>query len=108
MSRRVIFQKLCIVGGDIIQFIPFVRAFYAFETPLFYNQRNHEGDVTIIPFTMGTCQGDFFGGALFALAHFKALHSIVSYFPSSPFPSIADDIHIISLLSIISFTYEHF
>ncbi len=62
MSRRVIFQKLRIAGGNIIQFIPFVKAFYAFETLLFYNHRNHEGDVTIIPFTMGTCQGDFWGG----------------------------------------------
>jgi hypothetical protein len=35
MSKGVIFQKLCVVGGNIIQFIPFVRAFYAFDLPYF-------------------------------------------------------------------------
>jgi hypothetical protein len=30
--------------------------------PLFYNHRNHEGDVINIPFAMGTCQGDLLGG----------------------------------------------
>jgi hypothetical protein len=37
-----------------MQFIPFVRAFYAFESPLFYNHCNHENNVTIILFAMGT------------------------------------------------------
>jgi hypothetical protein len=36
---------------------------------------------------MGTYQGDLLGGALFALAHFKALHSTTSHFPSYIFPS---------------------
>jgi hypothetical protein len=49
--------------------IPFVRALYAFKFPLIYNHCNHENDVIIIPFTMGTHQGDPFGGALFNLAH---------------------------------------
>ncbi len=53
VSRGVIFQKLCVVGGDIIQIIPFVHAFYAFEFPLFYNHHNCEGDVVIIPYAMG-------------------------------------------------------
>jgi hypothetical protein len=61
MLRGVIFQKLCGASGDIIQLIPFVHAFYAFEYPLFYNHRNHEGDVTIIPFAMGIHQGDPLG-----------------------------------------------
>jgi len=55
MSRGVIFQELRAAGGDIIQFIPFVRAFYAFESPLFYNHRTSEGDVIIITSAMGTC-----------------------------------------------------
>jgi hypothetical protein len=42
--RKIIFQELCATCGDIIQLIPFVRAFYAFESPLFYNHRNCEGD----------------------------------------------------------------
>jgi hypothetical protein len=37
-----------------MRFIPFVRAFYAFESPLFYNHHNRENDVTIIPFAMGS------------------------------------------------------
>jgi hypothetical protein len=36
VSRGVIFQKLRVIGGDIIRIIPFVRAFYAFESSLFY------------------------------------------------------------------------
>ncbi len=108
VSRKVIFQELCVIGGDIIRLIPFVHAFYAFEFPLFYNHCNLEGDVTIIPFVMGICQCDFFGGALFALAHFRALCSTTSHFPSCLFPSIIDDTQIIGLLSIVSSTYEHF
>jgi hypothetical protein len=99
---------------DIIQLIPFVHAFYAFyafEFLLFYSHHNHESDVTIIPYTMRTHQGDLLeggGGALFVLAHFKVLHSIIIHFLSYLFSSITNDTHIISPLSIVSFTYEHF
>jgi hypothetical protein len=48
------------------------------------------------------------GGALFVLAHFRALHFIVSHFTSCLFPSIVDDTHIIGPLSIVSSIYEHF
>jgi hypothetical protein len=108
MSKKVIFQELCEVSGDIIQLMPFVYAFYAFEYPLFYNHHNHEGDVTIILFAMGIHQGDPLGRAQFALANFKVLRSIANHFPSCLFPSIIDDTHIIGPLSIISSTYEHF
>ncbi len=91
-----------------MQLIPFIRAFYAFESFLFYSHRNHEGDVTIIPFAMGTRQNDPLGRALYALTHFRALHSITSHFPSCLFPSIVDDTHIIGHPSIISCVYEHF
>jgi hypothetical protein len=38
---------------------------------------------------MGTHQGDPLGEALFALAHFKALHFIASHFPScANFPKL--------------------
>jgi hypothetical protein len=57
---------------------------------------------------MGTCQGDFYGGALFVLTHFKALHFLTNHFLSYLFPSIVNDIHIIGPPSIISSTYEHF
>jgi hypothetical protein len=91
-----------------MQLIPFVCAFYAFESPMFYSHCNHEGNVTIIPFVMGTHQGDPLGGALFALAHFKALHSIINHFFSCLFPSIVNDIHTIGPPSIVTSTYEHF
>jgi hypothetical protein len=90
-----------------MQFIPFVRAFYAFESPLFYNHHNREGDVIIIPSTMETRQGDPLRGALFAFTHFRTLHSITNHFLCL-FPSIVDDTHIIGPPSIVSFTYEHF
>jgi hypothetical protein len=57
---------------------------------------------------MGTYQGDPLGGALFTLAHFKALRSTANHFLSSLFPSIAYDTHIIGPLFIVSFAYEHF
>jgi hypothetical protein len=90
--KRVIFQELHVTCGNIIQFIPFVRAF---EFPLFYNHRNYESGVTIIHFTMGTQQGDPLGGTLFTSAHFRALHSTTNHFFSYLFPSNVDDIHII-------------
>jgi hypothetical protein len=72
---------------------------------MFYSHHNCEGDVIIIPFAMGTHQGDPLGWALFALTHFRALRSIANDFLSCLFPSIIDDIHIIGPLSIISFVY---
>jgi len=53
MSRMVIFQELCVASEDIIQLIPFDCSFYAFESPLFYNHCNHDGDFMVIPFAMG-------------------------------------------------------
>jgi hypothetical protein len=67
MLRGVIFQKLCVVGGDIIPLIPFVCAFYAFESPLFYSQYNHDGNVMVISSTMGIHQTNPLGRALFCL-----------------------------------------
>jgi hypothetical protein len=65
-----------------MQFIPFVHAFYAFEPPLFYNHHNCASDVIVILSTMGICQGDPLGEALFVLAHSNALHlqPIISLF----------------------------
>jgi hypothetical protein len=91
-----------------MQFIPFIHAFYAFEYLLFYSHQNREGDVIVIPFAMGIHQGDPLGRALYALAHFRALCSTTNHFPSCLFLSIADDIHIIGPLSIVSCAYEHF
>jgi hypothetical protein len=43
-----------------------------FEYPMFYSHCNHESNVMVIPSTMGTCQGDPLGRALFILTHFRA------------------------------------
>jgi hypothetical protein len=56
--RRVIFQEFHATEREIIQLIPFVRAFYAFESSLFFSHCNCGGNVTVIPSTMGTHQGD--------------------------------------------------
>jgi len=108
MLREVIIQELHVIGGEIIELIPFICAFYGFEFPLFYSHRNLECDVIVIPFAMGTCQNDSLERALFTLVHFKALHFIANYFLSFLFPCIVDDIHIISPPSIVLFAYGHF
>jgi hypothetical protein len=100
-------QKFHVINEDINLF-PFVCAFYAFQFPLFYIHCNRDGNVIIIPFAMRTCQGDPLGGTLFTLAHFGALHFTISHFLYCLFPSVVDDILIISLPSIVSFAYEHF
>jgi len=107
VSRGVIFQELCIIGGDIIQLIPFICAFYAFKFLHFtiivivkvMSQSSH------LPW--GFVKMILVGGALFALAHFRVLHSTINHFPCL-FPSIANDTHSISPPLIISSTYEHF
>ncbi len=62
-----------------MQLIPFFLAFHALESPLFYNHYNYEANVTVIPFAMGTCQGDPLGRALFTVDHFNIIgfHFIV-------------------------------
>lgn len=46
----VMFQNLH-VGGDIVQFCPFVPVFYTLESHIHHNPK---GEITIIPWTMGT------------------------------------------------------
>ncbi len=60
MLKEVIFQEFCVTNGDIIQLSSCI--FYIWISRLFYNDHNHEGDVTIILFAMGTHQGDHLGG----------------------------------------------
>ncbi len=48
MFRRIIFQELCATNSNIIQLIPFVHAFYAFESS-FYHNHNCKDDVMVIP-----------------------------------------------------------
>ncbi len=55
MSRGIMFQDLHVIGSHVVQFIFFVHTFYAFESPLYYDHCNHDGDVNVIPSTMGFC-----------------------------------------------------
>jgi hypothetical protein len=64
--------------------------------------------IIIIPFAMGTYQGDHLGWALFALIHFRALRFIANHFLFYIFPSIIDDIHMTGPPFILSFAYGHF
>jgi hypothetical protein len=75
---------------------------------MFYSHRNSDGNIIVIPFAMGTHQGDLLKGALFALIHLRALYFATSHFPSCLFPSMIVDIHIIDPPSIVSFAYENF
>jgi hypothetical protein len=52
MLKELIFQELRVAGGDIVQHIPFVHAFYAFESPLFYIHHNREGNIMVTPSAM--------------------------------------------------------
>ncbi len=61
LLKGVIFQKLHIIGGDNIQFIPFNHAFYVFESSLYYNHHNYVGDVIVIPSAIILALGQVFG-----------------------------------------------
>jgi len=82
---------------------PLFMHFMLLSPHFFTIHHNHESDVIIIPSTMGICQGDPLGGALFALTNFRALCFIVNCSLSYLFPSIVDAIHIISPPSIVSY-----
>ncbi len=47
------FQDLHVRGSDVVQFILFVHIFYGFESPLYYDHCNHDGDVSVTPSTVG-------------------------------------------------------
>jgi len=65
VSHTLMFQKLHVFRGDIVQLLYFVHSFNAFELWFFNNN-----EVIIILSTMGTHQGNFFHGPLFSLTHF--------------------------------------
>jgi hypothetical protein len=74
----------------------------------FFQPSSLLGNLSIIHFLKGICQGDLFNGPLFTLAHFCALWCYVGIFPFCIFSSFIDDIHIIGLVFIICFVYNHF
>jgi hypothetical protein len=75
---------------------------------MFYNHCNGEDNVIIIPLPWGFVKMILGGRGIILFVHFRALRFTTNHFPSCLFPSIADDIHIVGPLSIISSTYEHF
>jgi len=68
VKKGHISRTLCSRWGHYTTY-PFICAFYAFESPLFYSHYNRDGNIIVIPFAMGTCQGDLLGGALFVIIH---------------------------------------
>jgi hypothetical protein len=62
--------------------------------------------ITLLPIGMG--EGNPRTKPLFALAHFHALRCSFGVFPSYLFPSLANGIHILGLVSIVSFVFDHF
>jgi hypothetical protein len=61
------------------------------------------GNLSIIRFLEGMCQGDLFIGPRFTLVHFCALWCYVGVFPFCIFLYFIDNIHIIGLVFIVCF-----
>lgn len=95
ISRATIFRALRSAGPELQALIPFVRGFYALESPLLYSHQELTGEYTLISSAEGTRQGDPLGGPLFAMAHFTALRATAVAHPTCLFPSLSDDTHII-------------
>ncbi len=108
VPRRVIFQRLHVIGGQLFQDTTFVRSFYALQLLLFFSHHSSQGNLFVIQSFIGTYQGDLLGGLLFALAHFHAFHNSINLFPSSLFFSIIDDTHIVGHVSLVSQVFHHF
>ncbi len=63
LSKGIMFQKLCVTSGDIIQFILSIHKFYKFEFLIFHSHSNYKDDVTMISSTIQTCRNPNFGFA---------------------------------------------
>ncbi|KAL2634830.1 hypothetical protein R1flu_006309 [Riccia fluitans] len=101
ISREALFHELRATTSSLDQLFPFVHSFYACRSPLYFSHRSHEDEVSLLSSESGTHQGDPLGGALFALAHLRALRTTASEHPLCLFPSLADDTHIVGPLEAI-------
>jgi len=106
LSRGVIFQKLHAIGGNIIQFIPFIMhsmhlSFFCFIVIIIMKAMSYSSHLPCDPSRWSH------GRRTICFSLFGALHSTTGHFPFYLFPSIANYIHIISPFSIISYAYEH-
>ncbi|KAL2620254.1 hypothetical protein R1flu_000459 [Riccia fluitans] len=95
VSREALFRELRAATGSLDQLFPFVRSFYARRSPLYFSHCSREDEVTLFSSESGTRQGDPLDGALFALAHLRALRTTASEHLLCLFPSLADDTHIV-------------
>ncbi len=82
--------------------------FYVMESLLFFSHHFPSRDLSIILLFIDKNQGDSLIRPIFAFAHFCVLHCFFGVFLSCFFPSLADDTHILSLVSFISFSFDHF
>ncbi len=64
ISKKVIFQDLCIIGGQLFQIFLFVQSFYAYQVPHFHH--SHSEDLLVIHSLKGTCQDNPLIKPLFA------------------------------------------
>ncbi len=58
--------------------------------------------------SISTCQGDSLVEPIFVFAHFHVLHCSFGVFLFYFFPSLGDGIHILDLVYIVSFVFDHF
>ncbi|KAL2644887.1 hypothetical protein R1flu_012474 [Riccia fluitans] len=94
ISWEALFCELRAAIGSLDQLFLFVGSFYACHLSLYFSHCSHEDEVSFLSSESGTRQGDTLGGALFALAHLRALRTMASKYPLCLFSSLADDTHI--------------
>ncbi len=94
------FFKNCSFLPNILdQLFSFVCRFYAHPFPLYFLEVFRHGDLTIISFESCTHQRDLLQGVLFALTHLYTLCPIIVAHLICVLHSLADDTHIIGLVS---------
>ncbi|KAL2608814.1 hypothetical protein R1flu_027387 [Riccia fluitans] len=101
VSREALFCDLHAATGSLDQLFLFVRSFYGHRSPLYFSHCSCEDEVTLFSSESSTRQGDPLDGALFALAHLRALRSMTSEHPLCLFPCLADDTHIVGPLEAV-------
>jgi hypothetical protein len=93
--------------GPLVNIVPYTKFFYSVHSCLYYQHGRHVKGVTIIESYLGMRQGDPLRGPLFILAHYRAFIKTITRTPNYIFPSLADDIHIMGLMSQITHTFDH-
>lgn len=105
VSRCVVIEELWDAGGELPSLIPFVYRFYCTAALLFYLDHLSIGSFMTIMSKSDTHQGDPIGGALFAMAHLRAIRALSTTFPGCMFLSIGDDTDIVGLTPLVRGLY---